>query len=99
MEGNQEEFFRIRKPRHGEILGVVESLMGAGKMRVRCQDDKIRLCRIPGKMRKRSWIRDGDIVLVKPWDIQGDEKGDIVYIYKKAQAMWLKRNGILKLDF
>lgn len=97
MEEN--EVFRIRKPREGEILGVVESMMGASRLRVRCQDDKIRLCRIPGKMRKRKWIREGDVVLIKPWDIQGDTRADIVTVYKRAQADWLRRKGILQLDY
>lgn len=97
MEG--EQTFRIRKPREGEVLGVVESMMGASRLRVRCQDEKIRLCRIPGKMRKRRWIREGDVILIKPWDIQGDERADVVTVYKRAQAEWLRRKGILKLEY
>ena len=100
MEGNdQQEFIRIRKPRPGEILGIVEALMGTNKLKVRCQDDKIRLCRIPGKMRKRVWMREGDIVLIKPWDIQGHKSADILVKYNPTQASWLRRKGILKLEF
>ncbi len=98
-ENEQQEFIRIRKPRPGEILGIVEALMGTNKLKVRCQDDKIRLCRIPGKMRKRVWMREGDIVLIKPWDIQGDKSADILVKYNPTQASWLRRRGILKLEF
>ncbi len=97
-ENGPEETFRIRKPRQGEILGVVESLMGANKIKVRCQDDKIRLCRIPGKLRKRMWMHEGDVVLIKPWDIQGDKSADIVIKYSPTQASWLRRKGFLTMS-
>ncbi len=93
-----EEQIRIRHPRSGEVLGVVESMLGANKMRVRCQDDKMRLCRIPGKFRKSVWIKEGDIVLTEPWSIQGDEKGDIVFRYTQTQVAWLKRKNILTMN-
>jgi len=89
---------RIRIPRSGEILGVVEAMLGANKMRVRCQDEKMRICRIPGRLRKSVWIREGDIVLIKPWSIQGGEKGDIEFRYTGAQAQVLRRRGALKMD-
>ena len=93
-----DEPVRIRQPRGNEVLGVVEALLGANKMRVRCQDDKIRLCRIPGKLRKSVWIKDGDVVLVAPWSIQGDRSGDIVFRYTQTQVAMLKRKNILKMD-
>ena len=100
MENNeQQEFFRIRKPRQGEVLGIIEALMGANKLKVRCQDDKIRLCRIPGKLRKRVWMRERDVVLIKPWDIQGDKNADILVRYSSTDASLLRRKGFLKLEF
>lgn len=92
-----EEEIRVRMPREGEIIGVVESMLGANKLRVVCQDNKVRLCRIPGKLRKRIWMRERDAVLVKPWSIQGDKRGDIAWCYTPTQAGWLRRRGILKL--
>ncbi len=94
----QEEFARIRKPRHGEVLGIIEALMGTNKLKVRCQDDKIRLCRIPGRLRKRVWMHEGEAVLVKPWDIQGDKSADVLVRYTSTQAAWLRRKGILRLE-
>ena len=90
---------RVKTPRGKEILGVIESLLGSNKLRVRCQDNKIRLCRIPGKMRKRIWMHEGDIVLVEPWEIGGEKKGDILFKYNPTQASWLRRKGILVMDF
>jgi len=38
---------------------------------------------------------ENDVVLVKPWELQGDSKGDIIFKYTKAQAGWLRRKGYL----
>ncbi|MFH0832560.1 MAG: translation initiation factor eIF-1A [Candidatus Aenigmatarchaeota archaeon] len=95
MEGEEE--VRVRLPRGNEVLGRVEALLGSSKLRVFCQDNKIRLGRIPGKLRKRMWVREGDIVLLKPWDIQGDKSGNIILNYSPTAASWLKRRGILKI--
>ena len=53
--------------RKGEIYGIVEKLSGASRLTVMCEDGSTRNCRIPGKMKKRMWIREGDLVIVKPW--------------------------------
>ena len=93
----EEQQVRARIPRDKEQLGIILANMGSNKMRVRCQDTKIRLCRIPGKLRKRIWIRANDIVLIIPWDIQGDERGDIVWRYRPAESESLRKKGILNL--
>lgn len=90
------EISRIRIPRLPEVLGLVEALVGGDKMKVKCDDGNERLCRIPGKLRKRVWIRAGDLVLVKPWSVQGHERGDIVFRYTQTQASWIKRKGYVK---
>ena len=84
---NQQEYRRVRTPKKGEIPGVVEQIMGHGK----------RMTRIPGKMKKRIWIREGDVILVKPWDFQSDEKGDVIWRYTKTESNWLERKGYLKM--
>jgi translation initiation factor 1A len=52
------------------------------------------MCRIPGKIRKRLWIRENDVVIVRPWAVQGEEKGDVVYRYTRTQVEWLRRKGL-----
>ncbi len=91
-----EEFTRVRLPKKGdnEILGIVESLLGANKLRVRCMDGVVRLTRIPGKMR-RVRVRDGDIIIVIPWSFQ-NEKADVIWRYSPPQVSWLERKGFLK---
>lgn len=90
-----QEGFRVRLPRDKEIFGIVEQLYGGKRMNVRCADGKMRTCRIPGRLR-RIWVRPEDIVLVEPWSVESDSKGDIVWRYKGAEVDWLKNNGYLK---
>ncbi len=92
-----EEFSRVRIPQKSanEILGTVESLLGANKLRVRCMDGVVRLTRIPGKMKKRIWIREGDVIILVPWSFQND-KADIIWKYSPPQVSWLERKGFLK---
>lgn len=73
----------------------MESLLGANRIRVRCIDGVTRMGRIPGKMKKRIWIRQGDVVIVIPWEIQ-NEKADVVWRYTGPQVDWLQRKGFLK---
>ena len=95
MNGEEGEV-RVKMPRQGEILGTIEALLGANRLAVRCQDGKARICRIPGRLRKRLWMREGDIVIIKPWQIQGDKHGDIIWRYTPTEASVLRRKGVIK---
>ncbi|MEE9474839.1 MAG: translation initiation factor eIF-1A [Candidatus Hydrothermarchaeaceae archaeon] len=86
---------RLRMPRNDEVFGVVEQLMGASRMTVKCKDNNVRMCRIPGKIRRRIWIKAGDIVIVKPWSVQGDKKGDIVWRFTRPQVNRLMSQGVI----
>ena len=85
----------MKYPAQGEVLGVVMKLLGFDRILVKCQDGYERLCRIRGKMKRRVWIREGDIVIVSPWDFQSDKRGDVVWRYTHAQADNLRRKGLL----
>ena len=91
-----EEITRVRLPRGREVLGVVQQRFGGSRMKVRCLDGKSRVCRIPGRLKRKLWVRDGDILLIEPWELGGDEKGDVVFKYKPIQADVLRRRGMLK---
>ncbi len=80
--------------REGEMFGIADQLLGASRIQVICEDGKSRMGRIPGKLRKRMWMREGDLVIVSPWDFQ-DEKADIVYRYTKTQAKYLSRKKMI----
>ena len=88
---------RVRFPREGEILGVVTGLMGGSRMTVLCNDGKERMCRIPGKMKKRIWVKEGDAVAITPWEVEGDKKGDIVWRYGPLETSILRKKGLLKV--
>lgn len=82
-------------PKDDEVLGVVEQMLGASRMKVSCKDNKMRICRIPGKLKRRIWIKEGDIVIVKPWAVQGDIKADVVWRYTKPQVDRLMNQGVI----
>ena len=66
-------------------------------MRVLCLDGKERICRIPGRLRRALWVREGNVVIVQPWELGGNEKGDIIYKYRgKAEVDFLEKKGYLK---
>jgi len=79
----------LPKKNKNEIFAVVDKRLGGSRMDVSCADGKTRLARIPGgKRRKIKRIRIGDLLIIKPWEIQ-DEKADIVFHYRKNQAKFL----------
>lgn len=84
-------------PAKTDVLGVAIRLLGFDRVLVKCQDGRERLCRIRGKMKRRVWIREGDIVLVSPWDFQSDKKGDLIWRYTKAQSEILRKRGLLNI--
>jgi len=86
-------------PGEGEILCVVERMLGAEHIMARCLDGKVRMGRIPGRMKKRVWIREGDVVLMVPWEFQGDRKGDIVHRYLGDEVRKLIELGYLPPEF
>ncbi len=94
MPERRDEEGRLRLPREGEVLGVVEQIVGFDRLRVRCRDGHVRTCRIPGKMKKRNWVRVDDVVIVVPWEVEGDRKGDLVYRYTGTEVEWLKKKGL-----
>ncbi len=87
---------RVRMPdkKEGELFGIAETLVGGSRLNVMCEDGMSRLARIPGKMKRRMWIREGDLVIVKPWDFQA-EKADVVWRYTKTQAEYLSRRDVI----
>jgi len=81
-------------PENGELFGRVVKLVGGDNIIVKTTDGKVRTCRIRGKIKRRMWIRDNDLVLVAPWDFQSD-KADIIWRYIAAHADKLQKDGYL----
>jgi translation initiation factor 1A len=87
---------KVKLPREelGEVFGIVEHMLGANRVKVRSMDGKTRMGMIPGKMKKRVWLRIGDVIVIVPWAFQ-DNKADILWRHQRTQVEWLKKNGYL----
>lgn len=92
MSDNEGQRKDLRMPSEDEVFAVVTDMLGANRVRVRCADGEERTARIPGRMQKRVWIRQDDVVLVEPWEWQ-DEKADITWRFDKQDAEQLREEG------
>jgi len=90
------EISRVKLPRGKQTIGFLDQRLGASRMRIKCMDGKTRVCRIPGRLKRKLWLREGDVVLVEPWELGGDEKGDIIFKYRQSQVDWLRKKGYIK---
>jgi len=79
------------KPK-GEMFAVAETFQGGSRLQLICDDGKRRMGRIPGKLRRRMWIRENDLLIVVPWSFQ-DSKADVKFRYTPTQTSNLKRKG------
>ncbi len=95
VEGG-EEVGRLPLPRRnrGEVFGIASQLLGAARIRVMCEDNVSRMGRITGKMKKKMWIREGDLLVVRPWGFQ-EGKADILFRYSRTQSQYLARRNLL----
>ena len=93
---NQEQkFTRVKLPRGNEVIGIIEQRLGGNKMSVNCLDGKTRNCRVPGRLRRKLWLRPEDVVIIEPWELDNN-RGDVIFKYRPNQIAWLKQNGHLK---
>ncbi len=90
---------RVKMPNKkvNEMFALAQQLLGGRRVTVLCEDGETRMARIPGKMRRRQWVREGDLIIIWPWDFQ-DSKADVKHRYTKTQAMYLSRKGVLPDD-
>jgi len=79
-------------PGDDEQFATVTEHLGGNHVQLRCADGVERLGRIPGRMKYRVWIEEGDVVLAEPWDWQ-DEKATIEWRYDDADAAQLREEG------
>jgi len=85
-------------PRGDQQYAIVREMSGGSRMVALCEDGNNRMIRIPGKLKRRMWCRVNDIVLIKPWPVQGDRKADLVYRYLPAERNWLYRRNMVPED-
>ncbi|KAL1882076.1 hypothetical protein VTK73DRAFT_2485 [Phialemonium thermophilum] len=78
----------------GQEYAQVVKMLGNGRLEAMCFDGVKRLAHIRGKLRKKVWINQGDIILLSLRDYQ-DEKGDVILKYTADEARSLKAYGEL----
>ena len=93
---SSDEYIRIPLPNKnkGELFAISDRLMGASRMNVICGDGKSRMARIPGRMKRKARVRAGDLLIIKPWNIQND-KADVIYRYTRTQSRILSKRNLL----
>ncbi len=76
----------------GQEYAQVTKMLGNGRLEAMCFDGQKRLCHIRGKLRKKVWINQSDIILVGLRDYQ-DAKADVILKYSADEARNLKSYG------
>ena len=76
----------------GQEYAQVAKMLANGRLEAMCFDGVKRLCHIRGKIRKKVWIQQFDIILVGLRDYQ-DAKADVILKYSADEARNLKSYG------
>jgi|TARA_B100001971_G_scaffold196953_1_gene205219 translation initiation factor 1A len=97
FETGREGPVRVKLPQGREIIGVITQRCGGSRMKVSCMDGKTRNCRVPGRKRRGLWLREGDAIIVEPWEFDND-KGDVLFKYTPIAVEKLKAMGKLTTD-
>ncbi len=94
---NEENLGNMLFPSKNDVLGIAVKMLGFDRIMVKCQGGEERLCRAQDKLKRRVRTRDGDIVLVSPWDFQSDTRDDIFWRERKNQTEQLRLKGCLTM--
>jgi len=92
--GGDQEKAELTIKEEGQEYAQVIRMLGNGRLEGHCFDGQTRLCHIRGKMRKKVWVNQGDIILVGLRDFQ-DAKADVILKYTSDEARRLKAQGEL----
>jgi translation initiation factor 1A len=81
------------KKQDGQEFAIAKKSVGNSWIVCECLDKKERLCHVRGKMRKRDWVNEGDIILIgiREYD---PNKADIISKLTNSQIRDLKKGGI-----
>ena len=65
----------------GQMLGRVTKTVGNRRFKVYCNDNKERMCKLCGSIRKGQWVNDGSIVLISLRGLSDrDDDADIIHV-------------------
>ena len=92
--------------KQGQMLGRTLKKLGDRRFRIFCNDNKERICKLTGSMRKSDWVDEGSIVLVGVRSLgtatteRGQEVGDILSLVDTSLYGKLKKQeGVNPLLF
>lgn len=89
-EDKRELVFKDESQEYAQVL----RMLGNGRLEAMCFDGEKRLAHIRGKMRKKVWINNGDIILLSLREFE-DGKADVIQKYTPDEARSLKQHGEL----
>ena len=88
----------------GQHYGRVIRNLGHMNLLVYCNDNKQRICKIRGAIRRRMWMNVGDIVLISYREFEigtttrvGEEKGDILHKYETTDYGKIRKDPVLNM--
>ena len=84
----------LPKRNMNEMFAIADRLMGGSRIHIICADGISRMARIPGRMKRKARVRTGELLIIKPWDIQ-NEKADVIWRYNRTQSRILSRRKLL----
>ena len=82
----------LRYKEESEEYAQITKILGDGRFQCKCADGVDRIAHVRGKMRKRTWLANGDIILVSIREFE-PEKCDVVEKYKEKEVAKLKSAG------
>ena len=88
----------LRFANESEEYAQITKILGDGRFQCKCSDGIERIAHVRGKMRKRVWLANGDIILVSLREFE-PEKCDVVEKYKDKELIKLKSNGDIPDSF
>ena len=78
----------------GQLYARVTKMLGDARVLTTGTDGQERTCKIAGRMRKREWVRIGDLVLVSLREFEADgSRADVVFRYNEIEVRLLGRLG------
>ena len=89
-EAKRELVFKDESQEYAQVV----RMLGNGRLEALCFDGEKRLAHIRGKMRKKVWINNGDIILLSLREFE-DGKADVIQKYTPDEARSLKQHGEL----
>jgi initiation factor 1A len=92
------EKIQLPEREKNQMFGYIVEKTGGGKLRVMCEDKKIRMARIPKKLKKMKWrmfFNIGDYVIIQLQEVRPEEYCDVIYKYRDIEVEKLKEAGIL----